>query len=147
MSEGDERKRDQLDSLEARRGVYVLRGRRALLDRLLAAGTATADDVIAAVTLPAEIDPRCLGAVPGPLARAGIIRSAGFVKSARPERHGSYIQLWALADRNEAARWLAEHPDRPDPAPAPDAKNRAGGLLFDADALNPQRPAADTVGH
>ena len=140
--EGERRKRRKFSLLEARRNIYVNRGPRALLARLLSAGTATADDVIAAVTLPPEIDPRCLGAVPGPLARAGIIRSDGFVKSARPERHDSYIQLWTLADRDEAHRWLAMHPDRPDPLPA----CPAGKMLFDIETLEKQRPAAVTVG-
>ena len=140
--EGARRKRDKLDLLEARRAVFVDRGRRALLDRLLAAGTATADDVMAAVTLPAEIDPRCLGAVPGPLARAEIIRAAGFVKSARPERHGSYIQLWELADGDAARRWLAEHPDKPDPAPE---QYHVVGNLFGPDTLLQQRPAVRAV--
>ena len=141
--EGERRKRDKLAMLEAQREVFVNRGRRALLGRLLAAGTATADDVMAAVTLPAEIDPRCFGAVPGPLAKAGIIRFVEFVKSARPQRHGSYIQRWALVDRDEALRWLAMNPDRPDPAPEHD---HVVGNLFGPDTLQEQRPAAVTVG-
>jgi hypothetical protein len=141
--EGERRKRDTLAMLEARREVFVNRGRRALLGRLMLAGTATADDVMAAVTLPAEIDPRCLGAVPGPLAKAGIIRFVEFVKSARPQRHGSYIQLWELADRDEALRWLARNPDMPDPAPE---HAHVVGTLFGPDTLKEQRPAAVTVG-
>jgi len=141
--EGERRKRDKLAMLEAQREVFVNRGRRALLGRLLAAGTATADDVMAAVTLPAEIDPRCFGAVPGPLAKAGIICFVEFVKSNRPQRHGSYIQLWALVDRDEALLWLAGHPDMPDPAPEHD---HVVGNLFGPDTLQEQRPAAVTVG-
>ncbi|MCQ8205440.1 hypothetical protein NP569_24435, partial [Vibrio parahaemolyticus] len=54
---------------------------------LLAAGTATADDVRDAVELPPGVDPRCLGAVPGELADAGIIRATGYVRTTRPAAH------------------------------------------------------------
>ena len=87
-----------------------------MLLRLLDAGTATADDVRAAVELPDGIDPRCLGAVPGPLADAGIIRRADYRPSSRPERHASIIAIWALADRAAALAWLAVHPELPDPS-------------------------------
>jgi hypothetical protein len=100
--------------LEARREMFVNRGRRALLVKLLAEGLATADHVRRAVTLPKGIDPRCLGTVPGPLARAGIIRRAGFIPSDRAERHASIQSVWELADETAARRWLATHPDFPD---------------------------------
>lgn len=79
-----EQKRDAILDYHgtANAGVLVC-GRRAFLAALLAKGEATADDVYAAVDLPAGVDPRCLGAVPGPLARAGIIRAAGFNSSRR----------------------------------------------------------------
>lgn len=125
--EGELRKRDQLQNLEARRETYVLRGRRALLAELLQAGTATADCVYAAVSLPPEVDPRCLGSVPGTLARAGIIRSAGFVKSNRPERHASYLQVWQLVDFQAAVEWLAGHPEPPAP-PNPSAEQADKGF-------------------
>ncbi len=141
---GEQTKHDKLAMLEARRAVYVNRGRRALLGRLLVAGEATADDVIAAVHLPVDIDPRCLGAVPGPLARAGIICSTGFVKSTRPQRHASYIQAWQLTDPDEAQRWLAANPDMPDPAPEQDGHAET---LFDLDNYHQkERPAAVTTG-
>lgn len=104
--------------LEARRETYVLRGRRALLLRLLDTANATADDVRDAVGLPPEINPVCLGVVPGPLARRGIIERAGFVDSRRPDAHGRPVSVWRLADRAAALGWLAAHPDRPDPTPA-----------------------------
>ena len=116
-------------------------GPEGMLARLLSAGTATADDVIAAVTLPPEIDPRCLGAVPGPLARAGIIRSDGFVKSPTGAARLLHPALDAGRPRR-AHRWLAMHPDRPDPLPA----CPAGKMLFDIETLEKQRPAAVTVG-
>ncbi len=126
QTEGEGRKAIALELLEARREACVNRGRRALLRRLLMDGTATADDVRAAVELPADLDPRCLGAVPGLLARLGIIRLDGYAKTARPERHASIIAVWRLTGepphyfggRNLALAWLAAHPDTPDPAPA-----------------------------
>ena len=62
--------------------AIVERGRRVLLLRLLGSPTATADDVRQALDLPEGLDARCSGAVPIGLARAGIIRSAGYVRSA-----------------------------------------------------------------
>jgi hypothetical protein len=63
--EGELLKQDIQQTLAARRESYVNRGRRVLLKRLLSHGMATADDVRRAVELPAHIDPRCLGSVPG----------------------------------------------------------------------------------
>src|SRR5271157_771055 len=93
-----ERPKDAAHSLlEARREVYILRARRALLLRLLEAGTATADDVAeSSGPVPEGIDGRFLGTVPGPLARAKIIRRTGFVASSRPSRHASTLSLWQL---------------------------------------------------
>jgi len=102
--------------LAARREVFVLRGRRALLWRLLDTGEATADDVRDAVELPDEINPVCLGVVPGTLAKAGIIERAGFVTTARAEAHARPVSVWRLRDRAAALAWLATHPDRPNPA-------------------------------
>ena len=84
--EGECRKLEALALLEARRRVYVRRGRRALLARLLAMGTATADDVRTAVELPQGVNPKLFGAVPGPLAETGIIKPAAIPQ--RPERKG-----------------------------------------------------------
>jgi len=117
-TEGERRKLDSHAMLEARREVHVLRGRRALLQQLLNTGQATADDVRDAVELPSEVRPVCLGAVPGPLARAGIIRRVGFVKTGRPDAHARPISLWELGDRDAAVRSLAAHPDRVDPSPS-----------------------------
>lgn len=115
---GEDRKLGTHALLEIRREVYVLRGRRARLRRLLDAGEATADDVRDAVELPDEINPVCLGVVPGVLARVGIIERVGFAESRRPDAHARPVSVWRLADRAAALAWLAAHPDRPDPAPA-----------------------------
>jgi len=101
--------------VEARRDLYILRGRRALLLDLLANGTATADDVSDVVPLPKGVDPRCLSAVPGALAGLDIIRSLGPVPSVRPERRGARVALWVLVDREKALRWLRDNRDLPDP--------------------------------
>lgn len=124
--EGERRKADAHALLEARRNVYLNRGRRALLKALLIAGTATADDVRLAVELPDGIDPVCLGAVPGPLVREGIIRRAGFAPSNRAAGHARPVTVWELIDRTAAIQWLAAHPDMDDPAP-----DDAGPTLFD----------------
>ena len=113
-NEGERRKQDVLQTLAARRETYVNRGRRVLLARLLSHGLATADDVRRAVELPANIDPRCLGSIPGPLARAGIIRCIGYEKSDRRERHASIIGVWEILNAAAARDWLARHPDLPD---------------------------------
>jgi hypothetical protein len=116
QTEGEAIKAQKLAALEARREVYVLRGRRALLRAMLDGdGTATADDVRATVDLPAGMDPRCLGTVPGRLGYDRIIRPAGRIRTRRPEAHARWIDRWALADQAAALRWLADHPDLPDP--------------------------------
>ena len=134
---GERHKAEAFDVLAATREVYINRGRRALLLRLLEVGSATADDVRAAVELPEDIDPRCLGVVPNPLATAKIIEAVGFAKSARPNRHASYIQVWTLLDRKAAVDWLAFHPDMPDPMPGDN-----DGFLF---TMN-NGPADDATG-
>ena len=90
--------------------------------------------------LPEGLDARCLGAVPIGLARAGIIRSAGYVRSGRPERHASPIQLWTLADRAAAIAWLRAHPEARAPGPGEQLalferdQAAAGGPRFDGRA-------------
>jgi hypothetical protein len=114
QAEGGRRRDEALRLLRDRRAVYIRRGQRALLLALLDGGTATADAVRAAVELPPDIDPRCLGAVPHALAEAGIVARSGYAPSARPERHASILAVWALADRDAALRWLADHPELPE---------------------------------
>jgi hypothetical protein len=129
QDEGDRLKADALALLEARREVYIRRGRRALLAAMLAGdGTATADNVRAAVDLPADMDPRCLGTVPGRLGYDRIIRPDGRLKTTRAAAHARWLERWALADRAAAVRWLADHPDLPDPGDDDDGHQR---VLFD----------------
>ena len=140
QAEGERLKTEAHALLEARRQVYVRRGRRALLRKMLDGdGAATADDVRDAVELPAGMEPRCLGTVPGRLAYDRIIRPAGFVRSKRPERHASWIEVWELADSAAAEAWLETNPDLPHPG-----TNSQGGasqrVLFAIDPTNETDP-------
>jgi hypothetical protein len=112
-AEGERRKLEAHLVLEAHRERLILLGRRALLAALLDHGTATTDHVRDAVALPADIDPKLFGVVPGPLATAGIIRRAGFVKTTRPMAHARLVSQWELVDRDAALAWLAAHPEPP----------------------------------
>lgn len=121
QDQGERRKGQAHALLEARREAYLCRARRAMLARLLEVGRATADDAAEAVGPVPGIDPRWRGPVPGPLAKAGIIRPTGiYVKSCRPVAHARRLILWELADWAEAKRWLAENPE-PDDDPLDEA--------------------------
>ncbi len=109
--EGERRKLDAQALLAVRRAEVVRRAQGALIVALWDSATATIDDVRDAVDVPAGIDPVCLGAAPGPLARAGIIRRVGFEPSRRPAAHARPVSVWQLANRPAALRWLAEHRD------------------------------------
>ena len=109
-NEGRRRKDFALSVLESRREWFVIEGRRILLTELLAKGTASADDVRERLALPPDIGPACLGAVPRPLALAGVIRKSGFVTTSRPEAHARPVTRWELVDAAAARQWLANHP-------------------------------------
>lgn len=134
LIEGERRKERKLSVLAARRELYVMRGRRALLTKLIDDDAATTDIVRDAVTLPKELDPKLFGAVPGPLAMAGIIRADGFAKTCRPKAHARPVTVWRLVDRAKAEQWLTDHPDRSDDVPAvsqPSHTTNAQRTLFD----------------
>ena len=145
-NEGERHKADAFALLSAHREAVIRRAQRALLTALLETGSATADDVRELVELPPGVGPKCFGAAPGVLARAKVIRQAGFAKTCRPVGHARPITVWALADRPAAERWLQNHPDLPDPA---DRSKPEGatvtrqGMLFDQENAT---PAAGTVG-
>ncbi len=122
QQKGERRKDAAHALLEARRHVCIRQARRALLCKLLTAGKATADDVAESIGPGIDgIDPRWRGAVPKPLALAGIINDTGLaVKSSRPEAHARRLTVWELADRAAALAWLAHNPDLPDPDPDED---------------------------
>ena len=108
--EGERRKQAALSNLEQRRARCILRAQRALLERLLAVGRATADDVRAAVELPVDIDPKMFGAIPRGLVKSGIIEAVGYTKTTRPEAHARPVTVWGLTDRDKAEQWLRDHP-------------------------------------
>jgi len=113
--DGEARKRAAHRILEAHRERLVRAGRRALLRQLIDHGAATADDIRAAVPLPAGVNAKAFGAVPGPLALARIIKPDGFVRTARPVGHARPVTRWLLNDPAAAAGWLAAYPELPDP--------------------------------
>jgi hypothetical protein len=107
-----------LTLLAERHDVYVLRGRRALLEAAMDRGWGTADDVRQSVALPPGVNPKCFGAVAAPLVAAGILSHDGFTQTLRREAHARPISRWRLLDAGRAAAWLAANPDEPDAAPA-----------------------------
>jgi hypothetical protein len=109
-STGKQIKAAILDRHDARRGAILNRARRAMLLLLLSGvESVTADDLCLTAQVPAGIDPRCLGAVPVPLVKAGIIQHEGYRASLRPEAHSRPLRVWRLIDRSKAEQWLADH--------------------------------------
>lgn len=126
IPDGETLKRKALKLLEATHKRFIRHAQHVAIQiPLSGATTFTADDIRAVVELPPNIGPRLFGAVPKLLASAGIIHSVGMVKSKRPETHRRKIELWALVDPtgDAARRWLADHPELPDP----DHGTAAGG--------------------
>ncbi len=110
QAEGERRKSAAHALLMARRAALIRRAQRALLLAVLERGHGTADDVAAAVDVPPGVDARLLGAAPGTLARAGLLRIAGYTRSQRATRHASVIAVWTLEDFDAAIAWLDAHP-------------------------------------
>jgi hypothetical protein len=110
-AEGERRKRDAHARLEGRRRTCIIRGRRALLEQLLATGVAAIDSVRGAVLVPPGLDPKLFGPAPGPLAEAGIILSSGFGITQRAEACARAGRVWQLADRDAATARLAANPE------------------------------------
>ena len=107
---GEARKRYAHSLFETHSEPLVIAARRALLLKVLESGFATMDDVRAVVPLPPFKNPVAFGSVPGALARAGIIRDAGFVKTTRAIAHSRKNTRWELVDAAKAHAWLAAHP-------------------------------------
>lgn len=107
--EGERRKNAAHQLYERQRKRFIRDARRAMLEAVLVKGSMTIDDVRAVVELPEGVHPKAFGAVPGCLARAGIIRQDGFAKTSRPEAHARHVAVWRLADPHKAEAWLAAH--------------------------------------
>ena len=141
--EGELRKAEALALLAAKRERLVRQAQRALLNVLLDSGEATIDQARAMVEVPDGIDPKLFGAAPGPLARAGIIYAAGYVKTKRAEAHARPVTLWRLADKDAAIPWLATHPELPEPSAGnDDADGLDARQQFQFEAGGPAEAAA-----
>jgi hypothetical protein len=103
------RKLHALATLQAQHGTRVLAAQRAMVRVLLERGECTIEHVRAALRLPDGKPTRWLGAVPGELRRAGIIRRAGFAETTRAVAHARPVSVWELANRAAALLWLREH--------------------------------------
>jgi len=111
---GEDLKDAALRRHHLRRPALIRAAQRSLLTEALARGPVTIDDARGGVEVPEGFNPKAFGAVPGTLARCGILRSIGFVKSLRFEAHARRVTLWELADRDAAMAWLATHPELPE---------------------------------
>lgn len=109
--DGESRKRSALDNLEANRELIILQARRRFVSHALSHGVVTTDDARDGLSIPEGVDPVCLGAVPGGLARKHVVRRIGFVPSKRPEAHARPISVWELADAAKALAWLRANPE------------------------------------
>ena len=65
-------------------------------------GAVVADDVRAAVPIPAGASPKIVGSVFRNLATAGLLTAAGYVRTARPKAHARPVTRWTLADATAA---------------------------------------------
>lgn len=116
-AEGERRKRRAHDLLELYRAALLRRARRAMVADVVANGVTSIEAVRSQVPVPAGIDPRVFGAVPGALKSAGVIRFAGYTLTTRAEAHARPISRYELADPDAALVWLRSNPDLLDPAP------------------------------
>jgi hypothetical protein len=113
LSEGEHRKGEAFEKFEQHRERLLIQGRRALLTHALTHGVATADDVRDVVEVPAGINPKCLGPVPSPLAKANIIRAKRQIKTRRPIGHARFITEWELINPTAAVQWMQSNPEPP----------------------------------
>lgn len=110
-AEGERLKLEAHRLFDETRRVLIRRARRAMVRQALSHGRVTIDTARAAVPVPIGFDPKLFGAVPGPLAQAGILRRVGFTNTARPEGHARPVSVWDLADAHAGATWLQGNPD------------------------------------
>ena len=128
-SDGGAGKQLALDLLRSHRAVLIAEASRIMVEIARTEGKATTDDVRARMDIPAEVDPRWIGAVPNLLGRKGILRQVGYVKSRRPKAHARPIGVWA---------WVRE------PLPGELPGDEAGGSLpVGTPVGGPDRPRGD----
>lgn len=113
-SAGEQRKDAAHLLMSVHRERLIRCGQRLLLEILLSNGRATADDVRDRLEIPEGINPKFVGAIPGPLAKLCIIAPDGFEKSRRAIAHARPNRVWRLRDESKARHWLAAHPELPD---------------------------------
>lgn len=107
---GEARRDAALDLLRRHRAALCRDLCRAIVGLALDRGTLTADDVRAAVTIPAGIRPVVVGAAMQAVADAGLITCIDYRRSRRPVAHARPVRVWRLADRAAALAWLAARP-------------------------------------
>lgn len=120
MTEGERRKDEAHKLLKQFRACLIRTAQRAMVGILLERGEASADDIRDLVPLPDGIKPAVFGAVPKPLANAGIITKGRHAPSRRKEASARDIPVWILIKRAAAIAWLKSNP----PLPLPDAPIR-----------------------
>ncbi len=96
-TEGLFRKQLAFDLFKQHRAELVRRAVRIMAQIATERGTVTTDDVREMMSIPSNVNPKWLGVVPVILARKGILRHAGYVKSRRAKAHGREIKVWELA--------------------------------------------------
>lgn len=106
-AEGQAQRDAALTLLRARRAGLVRACTAAALRVALDRGEVSADDVRAAVPIPADISPKLVGVVFRDLADAGILRRSGFRNSTRPAAHARPLSVWSLTDAAAATAHLA----------------------------------------
>lgn len=106
--EGERLKAEAHDQLRQHRQQLIRDSERALVRKIVTDGSATIDDVRAAVPCPPGIDPRFFGAVPGPLAKCGAIKPIGITKTRRSVAHARLLTLWGMGDMNMALACLTD---------------------------------------
>ena len=105
--DGKVRRDAALNRLRVRRADIVRRCTIAAVRVALDRGEVCADDVRAAVPIPVDISPKCVGVVFRDLADAGIVRRQGYRNLARPAAHARPVSVWQLADPAAATRLAA----------------------------------------
>jgi hypothetical protein len=111
QAEGERRKENAHARFEATRNAILTHARRMLLLRMLEHGKAAVDEVREAIPVPTHCNPKLFGAVPGPLASAGIIARTGYRPTTRPEGHARPVSVWGLVDPGGAEAWLRNNPE------------------------------------